>query len=274
MSEVPRMTLTEHLAELRSRLIRSLVAVALCTFLSFSLLHGVMKEVIRSPLDSLDPNTTNTLAKYNPLVDKLRPHLTDGANPQTFGLYAMTAMEKITVKFKLAVLCGFILSAPFVLYQGWAFIGAGLTRREHRAILRYLPLSITLFLIGTAFAYFVAIPVGLLFLLSLDPDVTPMLMYGPYFSLITTSVGLFGLGFQLPLVCMVLARLGIVTARTLVRNRRYAIVLMFVLGAILTPPEPFTQCLLAIPLIGLYEFGVLLAKLTERRLAKTKMSAG
>ena len=265
MAEDARMTLIEHLTELRARVIRSLAAVVLCAVLSFALFYDVMKEIIRAPLDSLDPNTTNTFAVYNPVMERLRPYLAEKVLDQPVGLHAMTAMEVFIVKFKLAVLGGLILSAPFVLYQVWAFIGAGLTERERRGSLRYLPLSLILFLAGVAFAYFLAIPIALLFLLSVDPDVKPVLMYGPYFTLIATTVGLFGLAFQMPLVAMALARLGIVPARALAEKRRYAIVLMFVVGAILTPPEPFSQCLLALPLVGLYEFGILLAKAAERR---------
>jgi len=264
MADATRMTLTEHLAELRSRIIRSLVVVTLCTLLCFGLAYDASKQILKAPLDALDPNTSNVFAKYNPVVARLRPYIAKGADPQSVGLHAMTAMEVFTVKFKLAVLCGFLLGAPYVLYQAWAFIGAGLTGRERRAVLRYLPLSILLFAAGVAFAYFIAIPIALLFLLSVDPDVKPVLMYRPYFTMVVTSVGLFGLAFQMPLVAMALARVGIVPARTLAKNRRYAIVAMFVIGAMLTPPEPFSQCLLALPLIGLYELGVLLAKVAEK----------
>ncbi len=264
MADGTYMTLIEHLGELRRRIIWSLLAIAACTVLGLGPLYGVMKDVITGPLNTLDPHTTNVFARYNPVVAMLRPYLTQGSGPQQVSLHNMTVMEVFTVKFKLALLCGVLLSAPFTLHQGWAFVSAGLTKRERRGILRYLPLSVALFAGGVVFAYFLAIPVALLFLLSVDPDVTPVLMYGPYFSFIAITLVAFGVAFQMPLVALVLARLGIVPARTLARNRRYAIVLMFVLAAILTPPDPFSQVLLALPLIGLYELGVLLAKAVER----------
>ena len=265
MTNEPHMTLIEHLGELRGRIIRALVALALCTFLSFGVLYEVMKQVLVAPLDALDPNTTNIFARYSPVVHRLRPYLTKGAESGPFRLHAMTVMDVFLVKFKLALLGGFILSAPYVLYQMWAFIAAGLLERERRVVFRYLPLSLALFLAGIAFAYFIAIPTALLYLVSVDPDIKFVLMYKPYFSLIVVTVALFGVAFQMPLVAMALAQMGIVPARTLARQRRYAIVLMFVLAAMLTPPDPFSQCLLAVPMVGLYEFGVLLARFAERR---------
>ena len=263
MADSLHMTLIEHIAELRTRLIRAVVAVIICSFISFGLFYDVAKGIIRAPLDALDPNTTNIFARYNPVVGKLRPYLTRAGGPQVVNLHAMTVTEVFLIKFKLAFLCGLILSAPFVCYQAWAFIGAGLTAVERRKVWRYVPFSLALFFAGMMFAYFVAVPIALLFLLSVDTQIIPTLMYGPYFSLIVITVALFGAAFQMPLVAMALARLGIVSARTLADKRRYAIVLMFVIGALLTPPEPFSQCLLALPLIALYELGILLAKAAE-----------
>jgi len=214
------MPLTEHLRELRSRIIRSIVAVLVCTFLSFGLLYEVMKQVLVAPLDALDPDTKNVFARYNPVVRRLRPFLTREGQTEPLRLHAMRVTEVFVVKFKIALLTGFILSAPYVFYQAWAFVGAGLLERERRAILRYLPLSLGLFLAGLAFAYFVAVPVALLYLVSVDPEIKMVLMYGPYFGLMVVMLGMFGLAFQMPLVAMVLATLGILPARTLAGKRR------------------------------------------------------
>lgn len=265
MTEDSRMTLLGHLGELRGRVIRSLIALVLCTFVSFGFFYDIAKQLLVGPLEGLNPETTNVFARYNPIVNRLRPYLVKGEGPGVVRLHAMTAMETFTVKFKLALVAGFVLSAPYLIYQMWAFIASGLLERERRTVYRYLPLSVALFLAGMAFAYFIAIPAALLFLLSVDPGITPVLMVGPYFSLVVTTVGVFGIAFQMPLVAMALARIGIVPARAMARYRRYAIVLIFLLAAILTPPEPFTQCLLALPLVALYELGVVLARVAERR---------
>ena len=267
MSHDSHMTIVEHLMELRRRLIWSVVVVALCTLLSFWFLYDVSRDVLRAPLDALDPDTTNVIARYNPVVGPLRPYLAQEGVPKHVDLHGTTLAEPFTVKFKLALLCGALLSAPFLLYQAWAFLRAGLTRRERKTLSTYFPLSLALFIAGVAFAYFVAVPVAALFLLSVDPEIIPILTYAAYFRLVALTVGLFGVGFQLPLVAMALARLEIVSARTMARNRGVAIVLMFAIGAILTPPEPLSQCLLALPLIGLFELGILLAKTAESKMA-------
>lgn len=272
MAQKEQMTLLEHLEELRRRLFKSAVALLLCTGLCFVAAYEPLKLVLRGPLDALDPQTTNPYARHNPVVQRLRPYVANPAADKGDGatrnvkLHQMRVTETFSVKFKLCALAGFILGAPYLLYQVWAFIGAGLLPRERRMALTYLPLSVGLFAAGTLFAYFVAMPLAMLFLLTVDPDIEKVLMYGEYFSMLVMAVGMFGLAFQLPLVTMALARLGIVRAQTLRRSRRYAIVLIFVAAAILTPsPEPFSQCLLAIPMLGLFELGIWLAAIAERK---------
>ena len=260
-----RMTLLDHLAELRRRIIRALIVFLVCSFVCFGLFYDTAKDALTAPLDALDPNTTNPFAHRNPIVNRLRPFLVEGEGPESVELHHLTLMEPLIVKFKLGLLMGFVVSAPYLLFQAWAFIGAGLLPRERRAAYRYFPLSLLLFLIGVAFAYFLAAPAATLFLLSVDPEITPTLTYASHFRLMIVTVPAFGVAFQLPIVTMALATLGIVPAKSLAKYRRYAIVLMFLIGAILTPPEPFTQCLLAIPLVGLYELGVRMARAAERR---------
>jgi sec-independent protein translocase protein TatC len=259
------MTFFEHLSELRARLIRSLAAILVFTLVSFLFLYDPAKLVLQAPLDALDPKTDNVVARYNLLVQRLRPHIAAGDLPNRIRLHQGTLMEAFAVKVKLAVLCGCILAAPYVLFQAWGFIGVGLTRSERRIVLGYLPLSLLLFATGMAFAYFLALPVAALFLLTVDPDIVPTIFVGPYFIMVAWTLVAFGAAFQLPLLAMALARLGIVSAATLAHSRGYAIVLMFVAAALLTPPEPFSQCLLALPLILLYELGIRLARRAERR---------
>lgn len=261
------MPLTAHLAELRARAIKALLVIGLLTALGFTFGYPLMKAVVTAPLDALDPETANPLARFNPLVARLRPLLTAEGTPRRVDLHAMTVMEVFIVKLKLSLLAGIVLGAPWALYQMWAFIEAGLTRGERRVVLCYLPFSIALFLGGVLFAYLAAVPAGLLFLLSVDVHVKPLLMYGPYFNLVVTSMVVFGAAFQVPLVIMALARLGIVSGQALAAKRRHAVVAMFVIAAILTPPDPFTQCLLAAPLVLLFEVGVFLARRAERRAA-------
>ena len=270
MAQSPVMSLLQHLEELRRRLLRSGLAFVVALMLCFYFAYEPMKYALVAPLEALNPETTNVLAKYNPLIRRLRPYLTEGRKTEPVRLYATTIMEKFIVQFNVSMLGGLVLSAPFLFYQAWAFVGAGLLKREKRVFLRYLPLSLGLFLVGMLFAYFVALPIAVIYLLSLAPDIGLMLGFGKYVKTVVWILASFGLVFQLPLVMMALARLGFVAGRTFAHYRRHAIVLIFILAALLAPsPEPFSQCLLAIPMVGLYELGIFLSRLAERRSAET-----
>ena len=264
MEEKSTMTLVEHLVELRRRLIRALLAFALCTVLSLALLHDLMKQILVAPLETLNPRTTNIIAKANPMVRLLQPYIAKDFKGAPVRLYAQAFKEKLVVKLKMAFLAGLVLGSPFILYQVWAFIGAGLVAKERRVIRRYLPMSVLLFLFGVGFCYFVVLPPTLLFLASIDPEIELLAMVGLYFGFVVMLLTVFGLAFQMPLVAMFLARVGLVPARVLARRRGYAIVLIFLVAAILTPPDAFTQCLLAVPMILLYEVGIWLARAVER----------
>lgn len=260
------MTLLDHLGELRGRILKSFLAFILCTMLVFTLWYQPIKQVLVGPLDALDPNSPNPVVRFNPIVKFIRPYLTRGdQDADPVALHALTVTEVFMVKFKIAMLGGLIISAPIILYQIWAFIGAGLLPRERKVVLKYLPFSLLLMFTGMLFGYFIAIPIALIYLLGVDPEVKLVLTYGAYFGTIIVMLAMFGLAFQLPLVTMALARLGIVPAASLRKSRSYAIVIMFIVSAIMTPsPEPFSMCLMAIPMIGLYELGIRLAILSER----------
>ena len=203
------------------------------------------------------------------LVDFMRPYLMGNNVVGHVPFRAASIMEVFMVRFKLSLMGGAILSAPFIVYQVWRFVGTGLLTRERSAITRYIPLSLTLFVLGLGFGYFGAMPLALMYLLTVDPSVELLLMYGQYFGTMLLMLVMFGLAFQLPLVAMALARLGIMSAKSLASSRRYAIVIIFIAAAIITPsPEPFSQCLLAIPMVGLYELGIWLARAAEKRAAK------
>jgi sec-independent protein translocase protein TatC len=269
MAEGALMTVLEHLGELRRRILRYAFVFLIALILCFHFAYEPIKYVVVAPLEALNPNTTNVLARCNPLIARLRPHFLGAEALAPVQLHVMTAMEKFMVRFHMALLGALVVTSPYLFYEVWSFIGAGLLPREKRVVLRYLPLSLGLFAVGMLFAYFAALPIAMFYLLTLDPEIGLMLMYAPYVKLIVMILAIFGLLFQLPLVMMALARMGVVTAKTMAHYWRHAIVVNFILAALLTPsPEPFSQCLLAIPMCGLYGLGVLLAKLAEKRLPR------
>jgi sec-independent protein translocase protein TatC len=266
MAEGALMTVFEHLGELRRRILRYAFVYLIALILCFHFAYEPMKYVILAPLEALNPNTTNVLAQHNPLLNRLRPHFPDAASIAPVPLYFSRPMESFFVRFNMSLLAALVVTSPYLFYEMWAFVGAGLLRRERLVILRYLPLSLGLFVVGMLFAYFAALPIAMLYLLTLDPEIRWVLMYAPYVKLTVAIMAIFGLLFQLPLVMAALARLGMVTAKSWAHYWRHAIVANFILAALLTPsPEPFSQCLLAIPMCVLYGFGVLLSKLAEKR---------
>jgi len=169
--------------------------------------------------------------------------------------------EAFIVNIKIALLGGVFLSSPFVLYQIWQFVSAGLNKNEKKYILICGPLSFILFILGALFAYLIIIPIGLNFLLGFSTEsITPMITISKYLSFLGTLTFAFSLIFQLPLISLFLTKIKVVTPMFLSSKRKHAIVLMFILAAILTPPDVITQCLMAGPLLVLYEVGIILSK--------------
>lgn len=265
MADDKPMTLLQHLDELRKRLLRSLLVLLVCVFLAFSFGYEYQRDFFRAPLDTLDPNTANLFARYNPIAKWVRPILAECKVAVPVKLHALTVMETFVVKFKMALVVGVVVAAPFVLYQLWAFVSAGLLVRERGFILKYLPLSVCLFFAGVAFAYLLAVPLALAYLLGIDPEVDLVLSYNAYFSLVLWMVAIMGVAFEIPLVVLALVKIGIVKAATLHRTRRYAILIIFIVAAVITPtPDAFNLCMVAIPMICLYEVGLWLARLSEK----------
>ena len=235
-----RMSFGEHLEELRGRMFKSVLATLLGLIVCFIFHRDLLDFAVRPFREVM-------------LGLNLDPTLKAVAPTQTFFAY-----------LKVSFIAGLILTAPVWTYQLWAFIAAGLYRAERRVVYRYAPLCLGLFVGGLVFGYLVLIPFGLEYLLTFgDPAVVEnWITLGEYLKLFTLLTLVLGLAFQLPVVMLGLVRLGIVQLDTLRRKRRIAILVIFVMAAILTPPDPITQLLLALPLLALFEFGLLLAWLS------------
>lgn len=184
-------------------------------------------------------------------------------------LYFQKPFEAFVIHLKAAAFSGLILSLPVFFTQGWFFAAPGLYEREKRMFLPLIFISVLLFLAGAFFAYALVIPWGLQFLLGFETEsLKPMLTSGPYFSFITTMLFAFGVLFDFPLVVVALTALGIVKVATLARIRRFVIVGIFIVAAILTPsPDPVSQLLLAVPLCLLFEISLLVGRFFEKRQA-------
>lgn len=225
-----RMSLVEHLEELRDRLIRATVALVLTT--AFSVLFA--KRILQ--------------ALIVPLGEKL---------PQ-----AVRPTETFVIFMKVALMSGLALAMPVIVYQFVRFLAPGLTRKERRYLYILVPGASILFIIGLLFAYYLMIPFAVRYLYNFLGDVVRQdWTIDYYISFITTFLVAVGLVFETPLVIFILAKVGVISQAALSKHRKYAVVAAFVVAAVITPtPDPFNQLLVATPLLILYEIGVLLAR--------------
>ncbi|MFH1577936.1 MAG: twin-arginine translocase subunit TatC, partial [Candidatus Omnitrophota bacterium] len=224
--------LLEHLGELRKRIIYSLIAILLGA------------------------------AGVYPLVNTVLGHLIQPVGQLVF----ISPVEAFGSRLKLTFFLGIFVSLPVVLYQIWKFIQKGLLPREKRNVFPLVFLSFILFSLGGCFGYFVIIPIGVKFLLSYGTEtLVPMISVSRYLSFLFSLVFCFGLIFELPLIIGFLTKLGILRAEVLRTKRRFAVLGIFVTAAILTPPDVFTQLLMAGPLLALYEISIHVARLIEAK---------
>lgn len=238
------MTLTEHLTELRRRIIVSLVAFVAVSTAAFFAFNPLM-DVLLHPLCSL-------------------PH--DVLGPSGCRLNVLGVVEPFTVRLKVTVMAALIGSSPIWLYEAWAFLVPGLTEREQRRIAPLVAVSLLLFVIGALFAY-TTLPFGLRFLLGIGgPDLLPLVRADSYINFVGFMTLAFGVTFEVPLVLFALGLLGVVDAALLGRYRRYAIVAIFLLAAVVTPSQdPYTMTVMAVPLYLLYEGAILALRVVARR---------
>lgn len=241
-----RAPLLDHLLELRRRLLMSLAALGLC--------FGICLYFARPIFAFL-----------------VQPLLRAGQGK----LIYTQIFEAFFVEIKVAFFAAMMLAFPIVANQVWQFVAPGLYRNEKRALLPFIFATPVLFTTGAALAYYVAIPVALHFLLGFQGNLGGVQQealpgVGNYLSFVMQFLFGFGISFLLPVLIMLLERAGVVTRKQLVGARRYAIVGAFAVAAVLTPPDVGSQLLLAIPLVFLYELGLVGIWLTERSRAKQK----
>jgi sec-independent protein translocase protein TatC len=176
-------------------------------------------------------------------------------------LVSLAPLETLTIFFMVALVSGLVLASPWVFYQGWAFIAAGLYRHERRYVQKYLPFSLGLFLTGVFVCFFFVLPITMTFLLQFNVylGVAPTLRLSEWMGFATLLPLIFGLAFQTPLVMLFLERINIFTVEDFRAKRRMAILVITIAAAVLTPgQDPFSMLLLACPMILLYELGILL----------------
>jgi len=229
-----RMTLVEHLLELRTRLIRATIALVITTAVSVAFTSKLL-EILVKPMSGRHP-------------------------------VALHPTETIIVYFKVALISGLVLAMPVIIYELLMFVLPGLTPKERRMVKIVVPSASVLFLIGVLFAAFVMLPFAIKYLEGfLASTITPTYSIDKYISFVTTVMFWMGVVFETPLIIAFLAWMGVISPKQLSKGRRYAIVLIAIIAAVITPtPDPVNMTIVMVPLLLLYEIGVILARITYR----------
>jgi len=230
-------TLVEHLTELRERIIKALIALVVGVLVAVFISQPVFKAIM------------------------------DQAKADGVQLIQYTFGDTFLTQFKLAIILGLVLAFPVVVYQAVAFILPALKPNEKRLLYIGLPFATVLFLAGWVFGWFVVVPITKQFFqsMALGAEVAVAITPSNYISFILGICNPLGIAFEMPLVVLILARLGLVTHRFLARVRKYAFLAIMVLAAVLSPPDVISMIIFLVPLYGLYEFSILLARFAERK---------
>ena len=231
-------TLMSHLLELRNRLMKGVLAI-LILFIPCAIFANELFTLIAQPL-----------------IEKL---------PKGTSLIATSVTSPFMTPFKVAFFVGLFASMPVVLYQIWAFVAPGLYRREKRFAVPLLVSSVFLFYGGVVFAYFAVFPVMFTYLVGTAPSgVSYMPDMARYLDFVLTMFFAFGVAFEVPVVVVLLVLTGLVKVEKLSENRGYVIIGIFVVAAILTPPDAISQCIMALPMWVLYEGGLVMARVMQK----------
>jgi len=238
----------EHLTELRSRLIKSFVYLFICFIACYFFAEDIYRFLVEPYAEAVKDDSTNRRLIFTALHE-------------TFITY-----------LKVSFFAAMFVTSPIILTQIWKFIAPGLYKNEKRALLPYLIATPTLFLLGGMLVYYLVMPLAIKFFLSFETTAQvsslPIQLeakVNEYLSLIMRLIFAFGISFQLPVLLSLLARVGFVDSKFLKSRRKYVVVIIFAVAALLTPPDPITQIGLGIPLLILYELSILSVKIIERK---------
>ncbi len=291
------MTFAEHLEELRARIIISLIAFGVAFLVAFGFQEELLRVFTRpyraavteinaslrakyakehhARTPTLEDRTVDELEKAKALppdaIDRLRKFQRDetgGEAPQLPSeLNAIELSETFGAYMQVCTIAALLVSAPILLFQLWRFIGAGLYDHERGIVMRVLPWSLLLFFTGLSFGFFVLAKISIQFLASYGESdvVQPHVSIGAYFGLLFLLLLVMGLVFQIPLIMTILSSVGLVKPAWFRSKRRHCILAIFIIAAVITPPDYVSQLIVAFPMLLLFEAGIFLAAKAQRR---------
>ena len=246
--KIKQSSFVEHLTELRSRLVKSIVYLFIFFIVCYFFAENIYSFLLAPYAEAVKDDEVNRRMIFTALHE-------------TFITY-----------LKVAFFAAMFIASPIILTQIWKFVAPGLYKNEKRALLPYLIATPTLFLLGGMLVYYLIMPLAIKFFLSFETTTQftnlPIQLeakVNEYLSLIMRLIFAFGISFQLPVLLSLLARVGFIDSQYLIKRRKYVIVIIFALAAILTPPDPITQIGLGIPLLILYELSILSVRLIEKK---------
>lgn len=233
------LTLVEHLTELRNRILYMAVIFLGCTLLAYQFSEVLVKDMI-----SIAPEVSFVF---------------------------ISPAELLLSYIKIAVIMGLTVSAPFLITQIWLFVSPALEKKERRTLVFSLIFGTVFFILGAVFAYLLVLPMMIQFFMGFQMEgIEEMISFESYLSLILSTVLSFGIIFELPSIMVILARFGIVTTAFMRKYRKYIVLVIFIAAAVLTPPDVISQVMLAMPMLFLFEVGLLFASMAEKKKKKLK----
>ncbi|GBD97040.1 MAG TPA: twin-arginine translocase subunit TatC [Nitrospirae bacterium] len=247
--------LTEHLGELRNRIIIILVVVSI----TFGVCFYYSEHIFR--LLTLPLHYTLEFSLENPYVSL------SAIKNSGLELVFLAPAEALWMHIKISFISAFIISSPLIFFEVWRFIAPGLLEKERKYALPFVFTTTFLFLLGALFCFIIVLPFAMNFLLTYKTEnLKPMISVGKYIDFCLKFILSFGAIFELPVVTVFATRMGIVTPDVLAKNRKYAVLIAFIAAALLTPtPDAFNQTLMAVPIIILYEAGIWASRILDRK---------
>ncbi len=271
------MAFLDHLEELRWRILRSLLAILVGAILCFAFSDSVMQLLTRpyeqAVLSLENQRSPGVAAAMQSLVNswlgQAREETSPVADiveiPPSRRLQALRPMTYFFISLQIAFMGGIVFALPYILLQIWKFVAPGLLQTEKRLAIPIISLSVLCFAIGALIAYLLVLPMGLRFFLALEPpDMTSQWAADEYIGFVLRLIFGFGIVFEMPVLALFLAKVGVLTADIMRRIRRYAIVAIFIVAAIVTPPDPVSQIMMALPLLLLYELSIWICKVVGK----------
>ena len=271
------MSFFEHLEALRWHLIRSALAIVVFAIFAFIYYDTIFNGLIMAPTHE-DFWTYRQMCAFGHWLHSIISWFAAEdfcVKTVKVNLINTELAGQFTLQFNSAIIIGLTLGVPYILWEVWKFIKPALHEKERKSASGFVFYSSMLFALGVSFGYFVVTPLAVKFFVNyiVSTSITNMISTDSYISTVTTLTLASGLGFQLPILVYILANIGILTPKFMRRTRRYAVVLILIIAALITPtPDALTMCVVAVPLMLLYEISILVAAKVERRKAKKEQA--